>query len=167
MRPIPFARGLILLAATLLAAPALALDAGSRPGDLPRDPSAADPAPVHPELASTFDAFGGREGLVALMDDFMVRLLADPRMRPFFEPVDQQRVKEQLVAQFCAILGGGCAYTGNDMKTSHAQLGITRADFNALVEVLQESMDARGVPFRAQNRLLAVLAPMHREVVTQ
>lgn len=167
MRMIPIASTLILLASLTLTVAALADDGATRPGDLPRDPSAADPAPVHPELASTFAQFGGREGLVALMDDFMVRLLADPRMRPFFEPVDQQRVKEQLVDQFCAILGGGCAYTGNDMKTSHAQLGITRADFNALVEVLQQSMDARGVPFRAQNRLLAVLAPMHREVVTQ
>jgi hemoglobin len=26
-------------------------------------------------------------------------------------------------------------------------------------------MDKRGIPFRAQNKLLAVLAPMHREVV--
>jgi hemoglobin len=53
------------------------------------------------------------------------------------------------------------------MAESHAGLGITRADFNALVEDLQTAMNARGIPFRAQNKLLAVLAPMHREVVTE
>ena len=37
--------------------------------------------------------------------------------------------------------------------------------FNALVEVLQASMAAQGVPFATQNRLLARLAPMHREIV--
>ena len=43
--------------------------------------------------------------------------------------------------------------------------GITRANFNALVEVLQEAMDAQGVPFGVQNRLLSQLAPMHRDII--
>lgn len=130
-------------------------------------PTVPDPAPVHPELRGTLDDFGGVPGLTALMDDFMVILLEDPRMRPFFENVDQARVKRQLVEQFCAILGGGCSYTGRDMKASHEGLRIDRADFNALVEDLQIAMDRRDIPFRAQNRLLAVLAPMHREVITK
>ena len=52
------------------------------------------------------------------------------------------------------------------MKDVHADMDITKADFNALVEVLQVSMEAKGIPFGAQNRMLARLAPMHREVVT-
>jgi hemoglobin len=129
-----------------------------------RKAPAVDPAPADPALRPVLDQFGGEPGLVALMDEFMVRLLADPRMRPFFAQVDQAAVKRHLVEQFCAILGGGCAYTGRDMRTTHAGLGIERADFNALVEDLQQAMDAKGIPFRAQNRLLAKLAPMHREV---
>jgi hemoglobin len=44
-------------------------------------------------------------------------------------------------------------------------------DFNksachALVEVLQQAIYAQGVPFRAQNQLLAQLLPMHREIIT-
>jgi hemoglobin len=125
---------------------------------------AADPAPIHPELRPVFDQFGGEPGLVALMDDFMQRLLADPRTQPLFAQADHALVKRHLVEQFCAILGGGCAYTGRDMRTTHAGLGIDRGGFNALVEDLQQSMDAQGIPFRAQNRLLATLAPMHREI---
>ena len=129
--------------------------------------SVPDPAPVHPELTATFQEFGGEAGLTALMDEFMVILLEDPRMNPFFANVDHGRVKRQLVEQFCAILGGGCTYTGRDMKASHAGLAIDRADFNALVEDLQIAMERRGIPFRAQNRLLEVLAPMHREVINK
>jgi hemoglobin len=44
-------------------------------------------------------------------------------------------------------------------------MDISKGDFNALVEVLQASMDAQGVPFATQNQLLARLAPMHREIV--
>jgi len=129
--------------------------------------TAPDPAPRHPELAGVYEQFGGDEGMVELMEVFMQELLADPRMRPFFEGTDQERVKLQLAEQFCAILGGGCTYSGRDMRTAHEQLGATRADFNALVEDLQIAMNKQGIPFRAQNKLLAILAPMHREVITR
>lgn len=116
--------------------------------------------------ASLYQRFGEKPGLVKLMDDFMVRLLADPRTAPHFKPANQQRVKEQLVDQICQLAGGPCVYKGADMKTAHADLDISKADFNALVEVLQWSMDAQGIAFRDQNRLLARLAPMHRDTIT-
>lgn len=136
--------------------------------DAPRlDPTAANPAPADPSLLPVYRQFGELAGLTALMDDFMVILLADGRTRPFFAEVDQVAVKKHLVEQFCVILGGPCTYTGRDMKSSHAGLGIGRGHFNALVEDLQIAMDKRGIPFRAQNKLLARLAPMHREVQTK
>ena len=114
---------------------------------------------------SLFQAFGGQRGLVVLVDDFMVRLLADARMNPFFKDTDQKHIKEQLVVQFCEVSGGPCKLAKPDMKKPHSGVDIAMADFNALVEVLQESMDAQGVPFGVQNRLLTKLAPMHRDIV--
>lgn len=131
------------------------------------DPTSPNPAPAHPELRPVLEQFGGEAGLTRLMDTFMAGLLADEKMGPFFANSDQVRVKRQLVEQFCVILGGDCTYTGRDMKSSHAGLGIDRADFNRLVEVLQVAMDQHDVPFSAQNKLLAKLAPMHREIVTE
>ena len=113
-----------------------------------------------------YRTFGEKPGLARLMDDFMVRLLADPRTAPHFKPSNQQRVKEQLAEQFCQVTGGPCVYKGADMKTAHANLDIRKSDFNALVEVLQQSMEAQGIPFRAQNQLLAQLAFMHRDIIT-
>ncbi len=95
----------------------------------------------------------------------MANLLADKRTAHFFEGKDLPRVKRELAEQFCAILGGGCTYSGRDMRTAHAGMNVDRAAFNALVEDLQLAMDKHKVPFRSQNKLLAILAPMHREVV--
>jgi hemoglobin len=53
------------------------------------------------------------------------------------------------------------------MLDSHAQMEIDRADFNALVEDLQTAMNRHDIPFRSQNKLIAELAPMHREIITQ
>ena len=129
-----------------------------------RDPAAMDPAPADPSLRKVLEAFGGEPGLVALMDLFMTKLVADPRTKPFFENSDQASVKKHLVEQFCVILGGPCSYTGRDMRTAHKGFDIDRAQFNALVEDLQQAMGERGIPFRAQNKLLAKLAPMHRDI---
>jgi hemoglobin len=109
--------------------------------------------------------FKGKDGLTAIMEDFDALLMADPRTRVFFENVDRKRVKQQLVIQFCALLGGDCVYRGGNMKGIHRGLGISMEDFNALVEALQDAMEKHAVPFRAQNRLLALLAPMSRDIV--
>ena len=112
-----------------------------------------------------YQQLGAQPGLTKLMDDFMTRLLADPRMNPFFKDVDHKHVKEELVIQFCQVSGGPCQRRGPDMKKAHAGMDITKSNFNALVEVLQQSMDAQGIAFGTQNKLLAKLAPMHREII--
>lgn len=114
---------------------------------------------------SLYQQLGGQPGLMTLMDDFMARLLADKRMNPFFKDVDHKHVKAQLVAQFCEVSGGPCKLKGPDMKKAHAGMDITKRDFNALVEVLQDSMSAQGIAFSTQNKLLAKLAPMHRDII--
>ncbi len=63
------------------------------------------------------------------------------------------------------MLGGGCDYTGRDMKTAHKDMGLQAADMNALVENLQAAMRREGVPFADQNRLLAKLAPQKRDMM--
>ena len=154
--PLPFP-----CTATLAFAQAVA----DAPAAAPTASTAPNPAPPHPELVGVFEQFGGLAGLTALNEEFMALMLADPRLEPYFRNVDRPRVTRQLTEQFCAVLGGGCAYSGRDMVERHASFKIERAHFNALVEVLQVAMDKRGIPFRAQNKLLAVLAPMHREIV--
>ena len=75
--------------------------------------------------------------------------------------------RSQLVDQICEILKGPCEYKGGKMMPVHKELGLNREHFNALVEQLQFAMDKNNVPFSSQNKLLAVLAPMHRNIVTQ
>jgi len=124
-------------------------------------------APRDPSLKPVFDEFGGKPGLVALMNDFMDNLMADTRTRPYFANSDREHIKVELADQFCVILDGPCTYTGKDMEKVHRSLGINRAAFNALVEDLQTAMNKNKIPFRAQNKLLAKLAPMHKAVITK
>ena len=68
-----------------------------------------------------YQAFGEKAGLVRIMDDFMVGLLADSRTKPFFENADQAR-EGATGRSVCFILGGPCEYKGAKMKPMHANL---------------------------------------------
>jgi hemoglobin len=108
--------------------------------------------------------FGEKEGLTKIVDDMYDNVLADPRTAPYFDNAPVRRIKQKIVEQFCVLLDGPCVYTGRNMKRTHEGQSIDRAAFNALVEDMQAAMDKNGVPFHAQNKLLAKLAPMYRDV---
>jgi hemoglobin len=126
-------------------------------------PASAYPVTPAPSL---YDALGGKPGIRAVMDDLVQRLQSDPRIGRHFKDTKLDHLSAQLTDQVCQLAGGPCIYKGPDMKEAHEQMDITRADFNALVELAQQSMEAKGVPFTRQNQLLALLAPMYRDVVT-
>lgn len=123
-------------------------------------------APQAPDDA-LYRELGGRGAIQAFTDDFYDRMLRDARIAHFFDGINQAYLKRVLADYFCVAAGGPCTYDGVSMKNAHADLGITKADFNALVEDLQLAMDAAGLPFATQNRLLARLAPFHRDIVTR
>lgn len=113
-----------------------------------------------------YQALGAKPGLEALMAVFVPALKADSRIGSFFKDTKADYLQQQLVDQVCMVSGGPCVYKGADMKSAHATMEITKAQFNALVEVLQVSMDTRGIAFATQNKLLERLAFMHRDVIT-
>lgn len=116
---------------------------------------------------SVYRAWGEKAGIQAVMQDFVTRLQADARMAPFFKNANREHLVTQLTEQLCQQAGGPCTYKGVPMKEAHESMDIGRRDFNALVEVLQQSMQAKGIPFDAQNAMLARLAPMHREIINR
>ena len=114
---------------------------------------------------SLFRALGHRSGIERLTDDFVARITRDARIGMHFDGLNRQELSKQLADQFCQLAGGPCVYEGASMKEAHAETRIDKADFYRLVERLQDAMDAQGLPFAVQNRLLALLAPMHRDIV--
>jgi hemoglobin len=136
-------------------------------GSLLVQPAWAQTTPVTATApAGLYQALGEKPGITRLMDDFVNRLVVDPRIGGHFKDVKPAALKESLTDQICQLSGGPCKYEGADMKSAHADMDINKGHFNALVEVLQGAMDAQGIPFAQQNRLLALLAPMHRDVIT-
>ncbi|MDR8016327.1 group I truncated hemoglobin [Ectopseudomonas guguanensis] len=112
-----------------------------------------------------YRALGEEPGIVRIVEGMLLGSARDPRIARHFRDIDIERLREKLIEQLCFESGGPCVYTGDSMEESHKGLRLTPSDFNALVEHLQDAMEAEGVPTPAQNRLLARLAPMRGQVI--
>lgn len=116
---------------------------------------------------SLYDRLGGKPAITAVVDDFVANVAADTRINRRFASTDIPRLKRMLVDQICAGTGGPCTYTGRDMKTTHRGMGISDADFGALVEDLVKTLDKFKVPAQEKSELLGILGPMKSDIVGQ
>lgn len=128
---------------------------------------AVSPAPAFAAPSTLFDQLGGMPGIERIVTGMIDRSLADPRIAWSFDNVNHDRLKRLVAQQFCHLSGGPCPRRERGMGPAHRHLQLTERHFYALVENLQDAMDAAGTPFRTQLRLLALLAPMKREIVTR
>jgi hemoglobin len=117
-----------------------------------------------------YDRLGGKKAITAVVDEFVGRVAADVRINSFFaqtaaDPKRLASFKKKLVDQICEASGGSCKYTGKDMKTAHAGMGISGGDFNALVEDLTAALDKLKVGEKEKSELLGALAPMKKDIV--
>ncbi len=119
----------------------------------------------HMQPASLYQRLGEKPAIMAVVDDFVTRVAGDSRINGRFANANIPRLKMNLVDQICAASGGPCAYTGRDMRTAHAGMGISNADFDALVGDLVETLNKFKVPDHEKNELLSVLGPMRKDIV--
>lgn len=114
-----------------------------------------------------YDDMGGKAGMDRIVDVSVDNYLTDPRIKDIFSESNIDRIRMELKDQFCQIADGPCVYKGHDMVATHKGLHLTNANFNALVEDLQDAMNKCDISFALQNRFLARLAPYQHQVVTR
>src|SRR5215213_7444263 len=85
---------------------------------------------------SLYARLGGYDALAAASDDLLARLQADPQLGGYWKGAsfDNRRRARQLIVDYLVAAAGGPAYyTGRDMKTSHAGMGISRGDWEVFL----------------------------------
>jgi hemoglobin len=112
-----------------------------------------------------YERLGGLDAIKAVVGEFAGRVLADKRVNKKFAKSDKDRLALHLVEIVCKVTGGPCEYTGLGMKESHQNMKVTDGEFNALVEDLVGALDKFNVPAKEKNDLLAILGPLHDQIV--
>ncbi len=115
-----------------------------------------------------YQRLGGYDAIAAVVDDFVGRLASDPKFTRFFAGHSQdsiKKIRQHIVDQLCEATGGPCYYTGRDMKTAHAGLGISEEDWNASVVHLVATLDKFNVPQQEKDEVIGAIASMKDQIV--
>ncbi len=112
-----------------------------------------------------YERIGGKPILTIVVAETIDEVIANSKTKRSFADTKISTLKVSITNQLCVITGGDCIYEGENMKKSHADLKISTAEFELLVQALRDALD-RHVETREKNELLKLLAPMKHDVVT-
>ena len=137
--------------------------------------AAAAPAPVPPEeKQSLYMRLGGEPAIKAVVDDFVGRAASNPKVNftragspAEWKATDENvaKLKKHLVQMVCAVSGGPQKYEGRDMKSSHAGMKITNAEFDAIVGDLIATLKKFNVPQAEIDELVGIVATTRGDIV--
>jgi len=112
-----------------------------------------------------YERLGGKNAVVAVVDEFVARCAADGRINGKFARTDVPRLKAMLVEQVSAATGGPVTYTGRSMRETHDGMSVTAGEFDALVADLVATLKQFNVPQAEQQELLGILGPLRGDIV--
>lgn len=115
--------------------------------------------------STLYNKLGGEQGVNNIVENLIQQIGQDEQIFHYFAEARVSRFRENLIEHFCAISDGPCQYTGDNMADIHTGMNINESDFNHLVDLLINAMDAEGIPHRVQNQLLARLAPLRENII--
>ncbi len=136
--------------------------------------SDSKPAPAPVATKSLYERLGGEPAVKAVIDDFVARAAANPavdftrkgNVREWnASPENVAMLKTRLVDLVGSLTGGPQKYLGRDMKSAHAGMKITAAQFNALAGDLAATLDKFKVPAKDKAELLAIVASTQKDIV--
>lgn len=89
---------------------------------------------------SLYHKLGGKAALDAVVDAFYVKVLADNRVKHFFDDVSMDKQRRKQKEFLSAAFGGPLPWTGKDMRKAHDGMGLTEEHFNAIAENLVSTL---------------------------
>ncbi len=120
---------------------------------------------------SLFDRLGGLMPLSVVVSDFIdvvvtdSMLNANPAVDASRKVVPAPYLKYRVTAMVCEATGGPCTYQGRDMKSAHAHLNITAAEWDQMVMLFKEVLAKHQVPETETQELLDIVGSTRADIV--
>lgn len=120
---------------------------------------------------SLYERVGGEQAIMAAVDRFYEKMLADPTTRPFFENLDMQAQIKKQIGFMAWALGGPKEYKGRDLRSAHANLvrnkGLSETHFEAVVKHLGDTLRELGVTEDLVTQCLETVSQTRAQVLGQ
>jgi len=123
------------------------------------------------EKPSLYDRLGGVYSVATVVDDFIDRIMIDPRLNSnprvdeAHHRVPPAGFKYLVTEMVCWATGGPQKYTGKSMAESHKDLKITSKEWEAFLDDFQQTLDKLEVPGEEQAELKVIVNSTRGDIV--
>jgi hemoglobin len=120
---------------------------------------------------SLYERLGGVYAIAAVVDDFIDRIMDDPRLNAnpavneAHHRVSRSGFKYLVTEQVCHATGGPQRYTGRTMRDSHVHLKITPGEWQAFLDDLRQTLAKFQVPMRESAEIVAIVESTRGDIV--
>jgi hemoglobin len=101
-------------------------------------------------MSSLYERLGGEAAVDAAVDKFYDKVLADDRIKHFFDGVDMVRQRGHQKLFLTYAFGGAPSYPGRAMRVAHQRLvadqGLSDEHFDAVLDDLANTLKELGIP---------------------
>src|SRR5437763_7702879 len=125
------------------------------------------------ETQSLYDRLGGAYAIAVVVDDFIDRIMVDPRLNSnprvdeAHHRVSPAGFKYYVTEMVCWAAGGPQKYSGRTMGDSHRHLMITEQEWQVFMEDFQQTLDRFEVPQPEQDELKVIVESTKESIVVR
>jgi hemoglobin len=112
-----------------------------------------------------YQEIGGRDKIAEITNNLIQEISFNPHIMKYFENTNVERFREKLNEHLCVVADGPCKYTGDSMLQVHTGMNINENHFNVMVDLLISAMTTANVAHSTQNKILARLVPMRKDMI--
>lgn len=117
---------------------------------------------------SLYHKLGGKAAIDAAVEAFYVKVLADARIKHFFDDINMTKQRRKQKEFLSAAFGGPIPWTGKDLRKAHANIpGLTDAHFNAVAENLQKTLEELKIKKELIDQVMAIAASTRDSVLNR
>lgn len=116
-------------------------------------------------MSNLYEQIGGNKAVKAAVDVFYQKVLADDRIKHFFDTVDMKTQAGKQAKFLAYAFGGPLKYDGLDMRKAHEHLDLNEEHFTAVAENLQSTLQEIGVAQELIDQVMAIAASTHDDVL--
>ena len=117
---------------------------------------------------SLYQRLGGASMIERAVDGFYLKVLADDRVRRFFDDIDMDTQRARQRDFLIYALGGPAQYTGKDLREAHQRLvdsGLSDIHFIIVCEHLVSTLNELGAPADAVVGVLTFLESKRDDIL--
>lgn len=123
---------------------------------------------MNPAVQTLYEKLGGKETIIAIVDEFTERMLNDDRINHHFIGANMDSIRKHQIAIFISFAQGGpIKYDGSGLRYAHAGLHITSEEYDIAIQHMRATLKQFNIEIAQIAKMEAFLRSIKPHIVNK